>query len=264
MNKPIVITLLLATTVLGLGLSFQSNVDPARKFGWGENIGWTNWRNANGTAEGVVVSSTYLSGYVWAENAGWINMGNGGGPYANDPGDSSTFGVNLNPGTGNLSGFAWAENIGWINLGDGFPEDGVHYANIDASDFGVNIDPESSDLSGLAWGENIGWINFDTTSFGDQRARFDECDHRFFGYAWAENVGWINLHNATHFVAVGPCAAGDLNCDGEVTLDDFAGFPSSLSGPDATTACSAFDVDHDTDVDLVDYAEMQRVFMAAP
>ena len=58
--------------------------------------------------------------------------------------------------------------------------------------------------------------------------------------------------------------AGDLDCAGEVTLDDFAGFASSLGGPDATTACSAFDVDHDTDVDLVNYPEMQRVFRAAP
>ena len=200
-----------------------TNIDPDHRLAWSENVGWTNWHHdAPMTGDGVLVTETFLSGFVWAEN------------------------------------------IGWINLGDGFPEDGVHYANIDASDFGVNIDPESSDLSGLAWGENIGWINFDTTSFGDQRARFDECDHRFFGYAWAENVGWINLHNATHFVAVGPCAPGDLDCDGEVTLDDVAGFPSSLSGPDAATACTAFDADDDNDVDLVDYAELQRAFMTAP
>ena len=100
--------------------------------------------------------------------------------------------------------------------------------------------------SGLALAENI-----DPDNTGAQ-------------WAWGENVGWINLNDATHFVAVGPCVAGDLDCDGEVTLDDFAGFPSSLSGPEAATACSAFDVDNDNDVDLADFAELQRLFMEAP
>ena len=43
-----------------------SNIAPDHKFGWGENIGWLNWRDANGTAEGVVVHETFLSGYVWS------------------------------------------------------------------------------------------------------------------------------------------------------------------------------------------------------
>ena len=191
--------------------------------------------------------------FAWSENVGWTSWQHG---TADDDGVlvGETF----------LDGFVWAENIGWINLGSGFPTDSVHYANTDDTNFGVNLNPESGDLFGLAWGENVGWINFDTAIMGDDRARFDECEHRFFGYAWAENVGWVNLNDATHFVAVGPCAVGDLDCDGEVALDDFAGFASSLSGPDAATACSAFDVDGDNDVDLVDFAEMQRVFMASP
>lgn len=199
-----------------------SNIDPDHRFAWSENVGWTNWRDANAAEDGVVVDDSFLAGFVWAEN------------------------------------------IGWINLGDGIPGDGIHYANTDDTNFGVNLNSESGDLFGLAWGESVGWINFDTAVLGGDHARFDECEHRFFGYAWAENVGWINLNDATHFVAVGPCAAGDLDCSGEVTLDDFAGFPSSLSGPDAATACSAFDVDDDNDVDLVDYAEMQRAFMTLP
>ncbi len=191
--------------------------------------------------------------FAWSENVGWTNWRHG---TADDDGvvvDDTL-----------LSGLVWAKNIGWINLGDGLPTDGVHYANTDDTNFGVNLDPVSGDLFGLAWGENVGWINFDTTVMGDDRARFDECAHRFFGYAWAENVGWINLNDVTHFVAVGPCVNGDLDCDGEVALDDFAGFASSLSGPDVATTCSAFDVDDDNDVDLADYAEIRRVFMAAP
>ena len=42
-----------------------------------------------------------------------------------------------------------------------------------------------------------------------------------------------------------------------------AGFASSLSGPDMGTTCSAFAFDDDNDVDLLDYAEMQRIFMTA-
>ena len=26
----------------------QSIIHPVRKFAWGENVGWTNWRDANG------------------------------------------------------------------------------------------------------------------------------------------------------------------------------------------------------------------------
>lgn len=192
--------------------------------------------------------------FAWSENVGWTNWRHDT-PNKND-------GIVVEETF--LSGFVWSENVGWINLGDGFPTDGVHYANTDDTNFGVNLDSKNGNLFGLAWGENVGWINFDTTSFGDERARFDECEHRFFGNAWAENIGWINLNDAIHFVAVGPCAAGDLDCDGDVALNDLAGFSSSLSGPDATTTCSAFDVDDDNDVDLADYAEMQRVFMAAP
>jgi hypothetical protein len=191
--------------------------------------------------------------FDWSENVGWTNW-----RHETAEGDGAVVGETL------LRGFVWAENVGWINLGDGIPTDGVHYLNTDNTDFGVNLDPESGTLFGLAWGENVGWINFDTSSLGDQRARFDECDHRFFGYAWGENIGWINLNDATYFVAIGPCVAGDLNCDGEVNLDDFTVFTASLSGPGVTTACSAFDADEDNDVDLVDYGEFQRAFMAVP
>ena len=131
--------------------------------------------------------------FAWSENVGWTNW-----HYdAPTPGDgvlvTDTF----------LDGFVWAENIGWINLGDGFPKDSVHYANTDDTNFGVNLDPESGDLSGLAWGENVDWINFDTAVVSDERARFDECDHRFFGYAWAENVCLINLNDENKFLTVG-------------------------------------------------------------
>ncbi len=204
---------------------------------------------------GVPSSSSNIDAaqrFTWGENVGWINW----------RGDVPTIGDGVIVALDHLSGFAWAENVGWINMGNG----GGPYVNdlSDSSTFGVNIDPVTGELFGKAWGENIGWVNFDTAVLGGDRARFSACDRLFSGYVWAENVGWINLDDAIHYVSVGPCASGDLDCDGGVMLDDYPGFTASLDGPGVTATCSVFDTDADNDVDLNDYAEMQRVFTAAP
>ena len=214
------IIVILAVGVLAVGawLLADSDIDPAKKFAWTENAGWTNWRDAAGGTDGVEQTATYLMGFIWGENVGWINVGNGP------------------------------------------PADGVHYANTDGGDFGVNVDPETGDLFGLAWGENIGWINSDTSSLGEDRARFHSCEHRFLGYAWGENIGWINLNDATHFVAVGPCGFGDYDCDGDQDLDDYAAFTGLFQGPEVIVDCPAFDDDADGDVDLSDFAAFQRAF----
>ena len=124
---PRIVTLFALTASIASG---QSNIDPAHKFAWGENIGWTNWWDANDAAQGVVVNDTFLSGYIWAENVGWVNAGNG-------------------------------------------PLDGETYTNIDDTDFGVNVGIGTGYLSGYGWAENVGWLNFDTSSLGDDQARFD-------------------------------------------------------------------------------------------
>ncbi len=211
-------TILITVAFIGLLASnalAQSNIDPVQKYAWGENIGWTNWRDANDGDDGVEVGATFLAGFVWGENVGWINVGNGNGPYGNN----------------------------------------------DDTDFGVNIDPETGDLSGLAWGENVGWINFDGGAMADppQPANLEVCEHRFSGFVWGENVGWINLDDAEHYVAVGPCAFGDADCDGDVDLDDYDRFQDFFTGPQGTVDCPTFDADGDEDVDLLDW----RVFQAA-
>jgi len=124
-----------------------SNVDDAHKFSWGENVGWMNWRDANSAADGVIVGSGFLSGWVWGENAGWINVGNGNGPYGNVTG--TDFGVNI-LGNGDLEGFAWGENIGWVNF-----DTSSHAPNQ------ARYDVAAGRFRGYAWGENIGWINLD-------------------------------------------------------------------------------------------------------
>lgn len=146
---------LLASCVFVTPTLAQSNIDVEQKFAWGENIAWTNWRDASGTGDGVVVNETFLSGYIWGENVGWVNVGNGpvdGETYANI--DDTDFGVNIAP-NGDLSGLAWAENIGWIN----FDTSGV------GSDR-ARFDDSQLRFRGYVWGENAGWINLeDTTHF---------------------------------------------------------------------------------------------------
>jgi hypothetical protein len=145
---------LIALVIVAAGVSVSaslllgpSNIDPDHKFSWGENIGWMNWLDANGGADGVFVDSDFLSGYIWLENAGWLNTGDGNGPYGNS--DDTDFGVNILP-DGDLDGFAWGENIGWINFNTA-----GHAPNQARFDFAAGR------FRGYAWGENIGWINLD-------------------------------------------------------------------------------------------------------
>ncbi len=55
---------------------------------------------------------------------------------------------------------------------------------------------------------------------------------------------------------------GDCNYDGGVTLADFQGFETCLSGPDGGLGlgCSCLDFDADEDVDLADFAGFQQAF----
>lgn len=134
--------------LLAVGVALAaSTVDSVNKYAWTENVGWTNWRDANATSQGVEVRANHLRGHIWAENVGWINTG-GGGPYVNT--NNTNYGVNVNPANGNLSGFAWGENIGWVNF--------------DTSSLGADrarFDFGAGRFRGWAWGENIGWINLD-------------------------------------------------------------------------------------------------------
>ncbi|MCH8147578.1 MAG: DUF4215 domain-containing protein [Planctomycetes bacterium] len=147
----------------------QSSIDDPNKFGWSENAGWFNWRDANGTIQGVIVTTEFLSGYVWCENAGWINFGDGtpadGQSYGNV--DGTDFGVNILLDT-DLDGYGWGENVGWINFGWGAELDKAGRARFDGGQF-----------HGFAWGENIGWINLNDVSTICGNGNLDpgeECD----------------------------------------------------------------------------------------
>jgi hypothetical protein len=222
MQRILQITML---TLVACGMAAaESNVDPAHKRAWGENIGWTNWRDAGSPsgASGVRFSEEFLAGYVWSEN------------------------------------------VGWINLGDGTPEavcEGMPcYANVNGTDFGVNVDPGTGELYGMAWGENIGWINFEGGAWAtpSMPAAVDFCTRQVTGFVWGENVGWINLDDSEHYVSLGPCAPGDYDCDGDQDLDDHMVFAILISGPDVPADCPSLDQDADTDLDLEDFAAFQN------
>jgi len=141
---------MLAALPLAVVASGNSNIDASHKFAWGENVGWTNWRDANSAQDGVAVGSTVLSGFIWSENLGWINVGDGtpgdGTHYANT--DGSDFGINIDVATGDLYGMAWGENIGWIN-----------FDTRDKAAERARFDRAAGRFRGYAWGENVGWIN---------------------------------------------------------------------------------------------------------
>ncbi len=147
------------TIILGIALAAAApaakaqltNIDETNKYAWGENIGFTNWRDADGATRGVHVYPTHLTGAIWGENVGWILVGFGpvdGVAYANK--DSSDYGVNVDGPSGELSGYGWGENIGWVNFGGGaaaVPGEAAVYLY------------EKRRLGGYVWGENVGWIN---------------------------------------------------------------------------------------------------------
>ena len=158
-------TVHLSLSVLGLvgGLAVaQSNIDNSvpDKFAWGENVGWTNWRDANGGLEGVNVGAFVMSGYIWGENIGFINVGDGTPTappyYANVNG--TDFGVNIDP-DGDLHGYAWSENGGWINFDGGALATPPQPARIEC---GAPL----ARLTGYVWAENFGWINLDVVDAG--------------------------------------------------------------------------------------------------
>jgi hypothetical protein len=199
----------------------QPNIDPDHKYAWNENVGWSNWLDANGAEDGVRKELKVLSGFIWFENVGWVNVGDGsptdGVRYANI--DNTDFGVNILD-SGELTGFAWGENIGWINF-----------------DTRTALGPTN------------------------QQASFDDDSDRFRGYAWGENIGWLNLDNSEKFVGVTPDAtcAADFNDDGFVDFFDVNDFTDCFDGvacPDGKTS----DFNGDGFTDFFDYEDFILAF----
>lgn len=224
--------------VLGLAASIavaQSNIDNSvpNKHAWGENIGWTNWHDADGSLAGVQVGRYVMSGYIWAENIGYINVGDGAPTlppfYGNT--DGADFGVNIDA-EGFLHGLAWSENTGWINFDGGASASPSQPARIDCGDPGSNIPAR---LYGYVWGENIGWINLesvDPTKFVSLSlaATPTSCDVN-----WDGSINGLDVQpfvDALLMMEAGWSAhcAGDveMTMDGVIDYDDVAPFVNCL------------------------------------
>lgn len=177
-----------------------SSIVAHAQFAWGENVGWTNWRDAAAGTLGVRVCSDHLEGWIWSENLGWINVGAGGGPYDNSSGVD--FGVNVLP-DGYLAGFAWGENSGWLNVG----------TQPHVGDAGARFDSSTRRFRGYVWGENVGWLNL------------DDAEHFV-----AVCIGDLNADGIIDGVDLGVLlgqwastdAEADLDCDGDVDGVDLA------------------------------------------
>ena len=220
------VTYLLLALALARGapVSAQSNIDPDDKFGWGENIGWTNWRDANSTSEGIVVGSRFMGGFIWAENVGWINLGDGtpanGVSYANIDGTDS--GVNIDS-DGDLHGFAWGENIGFVSFDGGAMATPPLPARIECD----------SRLTGYVWGENVGWINLDdATHFVavDAVTTPVDCDMDHDGVPNGDDIALFVEYLMNSGADWRDVCSGDLETpsDGTIDLDDVTDFVACL------------------------------------
>ncbi|MCC6660620.1 MAG: EF-hand domain-containing protein [Phycisphaerales bacterium] len=202
----------LVSVALSAPLLAQSNVDPAHKFAWGENCGWTNWLDANGGADGVVINATFLQGFAWGETIGWINFGDGtpGGVTAYTNATGADHGVNILANS-DLAGLAWGETVGWINF-DTAAAIGPQRARFDAI---------AGRLRGYAWGENIGWLNLDDIAHYVARKCYPDCN----------DDGTLNLSDFGCFqtkFALGNLYA-DCNNDGLLNLSDFGCFQTKFA-----------------------------------
>jgi hypothetical protein len=93
--------------------ALAENIDPNNdqsQYAWAESVGWINFEPASGGA-GVDVGPAAVTGYAWGEAIGWVNMN------CSNLGTCGTvaYGV-TNNGAGVLGGYAWSESKGWIKF----------------------------------------------------------------------------------------------------------------------------------------------------
>lgn len=210
----------------------QSNIDGTvpNKQGWSENTGWTNWRDANSTSQGVLVSSFVMSGFIWGENIGWINVGDGTPTvapyYANANG--TDFGVNIDA-DGDLHGYAWGENIGWINFDGGASATPPQPARVECANPPGEL---LARLTGYVWGENVGWINLSTLTASkyvsvDTATTPKRCDMNHDGINNGADIQlFVDYVLGTAAPSWRDVCSGDVESPRDHTLDvdDVAGF----------------------------------------
>lgn len=154
-----------------------------------------------GTYTGSTPSGNALSGFAWSSTIGWISLSS-----LNDHDDTVSgvqtspvsYGVSIDPQTGNLLGNAWSSNVGWIQFGglSGFPS-GTSTTASNAKLVGSNIVGWAKALSANGFGWD-GWISLTGANHGVTRS-----GSSLSGFAWGSDVvGWIDFSGVS-FDAVG-------------------------------------------------------------
>lgn len=145
---------------------------------------------------------------------------------------SSSYGVSVDPTTGNFSGYAWSPYVGWISFNEytGCP-DGTCTPRLDLDTGKISGWAKVVAASGTSGWD--GWISLSchNTSFWctgflgaapEYGLTHDTATKIVSGYAWGDDVmGWINFNGPTYHVEI------DLNQ------------PTVTLGTDATAFCPA-------------------------
>jgi hypothetical protein len=187
----------------------QSTIDPAKKFSYGANIGWINWKpDQPAPSGGAVTGEAVLAGKIYSANCGWIDLGDGtpanGVAYQNN--SATDFGVNVTAG-GALVGFAYGANIGWINFEQTFGQPKINLL--------------TGGFSGFAYGANVGWINLGTGDLGTLTIQCTDVDGDGIGDEFEQqNFGNLTTANATT----------DFDRDGASDFQEYAALTDPKSG----------------------------------
>jgi len=201
--------LVVAGVLCGPALA-QSDIDPAHKYAWAENVGWLNFADADGGQGGIRVENSFLSGFIWSQSAGWINAGDGPDDGVRYTNTGTDHGVNIDPGTGDLFGYAWGENIGWVNFDT--------RASLSALGLQARVDLEAMRFRGYTWAASAGWINMD---HDENYVGIGGCPADLDGDGDADAEDFFAYLDAFAIGDVGVC---DIDGDGDCDAEDFFGY----------------------------------------
>ena len=184
-----------------------ANFDSNLRFGYGANLGWTNFR-AGGLSGSLLPNQNlaFLEGYAYLSNCGWIYLGDGSPnnefSYSNQD-MARDFGVN-HVGGGRLEGFAYCANLGWM----------VFEQSVGKPMF----DLITGELEGLVYSANCGWINLGSDRlFIEQLSQGADSDSDGIPDFW-ENEQTILFGGVAELSSLG---AGDFDGDGKSDYEEY-------------------------------------------
>ena len=165
-------------------------------------FGYTNFHQPNLT---MAASSDNVHGWAWSDTVGWISFNcTEGGPNQNDVCSTSSYGVNIDPSTGEMSGYAWSDNVGWISFKQ------ADLAGCPSGSCIAQVDLKTGAVTGWARalnsiGTDYGWISLDcnndsSCATSSYEVVIDKSTGHFSNYAWGGGpkdeavIGWTSFN----------------------------------------------------------------------